>query len=537
MGVKKKTYAPANYESVAEALVGLYGEKVREAEKAMLFDRFTTSLLSDAELLAKPMVLLLGQYSSGKTTFIRYLAGSDFPGIHIGPEPTTDGFAALMDGSSPTPIPGNAATSSKQRPFRALSKFGAAFLNKFCISELKCDLTKQLTLIDTPGILAGSKQTMGRNYDFASIVKWFAERSDMILLLFDAHKIDISDELKSVIESLHQHDEKMRLVLNKADALTTEEIMHVYGGTMWFLGKVFKTPEVKRSYMSSFWEKPLKNAELERFMTEERERLLSDLYALPQGARTRKVNEFIKRVRAGRAHCLVFNHLRKEMPTMMGKAKAKERLLANLPDEFRKISQNTNVPLNDFPNPYDYQKLLATYDFSKLPKASKEMLQTYEDVIERDLRRARAATGGFRVPTRLEASGRRRAASRRRRDAWCCRRAGPGSCSTSRRGRRTRRAAAAAAAASASRSSRAGSTSSRRTAAGSAATSSSATRSSSTTASPRTRSPAARSSSRAARPRPTRTRSATSLSASRRRSGPTTSPRGPATTCPTGCSR
>mmetsp|Transcript_23143 Transcript_23143/g.69577 ORF Transcript_23143/g.69577 Transcript_23143/m.69577 type:complete len:506 (-) Transcript_23143:38-1555(-) len=385
MGVKKKTYAPANYESVAEALVGLYGEKVREAEKAMLFDRFTTSLLSDAELLAKPMVLLLGQYSSGKTTFIRYLAGSDFPGIHIGPEPTTDGFAALMDGSSPTPIPGNAATSSKQRPFRALSKFGAAFLNKFCISELKCDLTKQLTLIDTPGILAGSKQTMGRNYDFASIVKWFAERSDMILLLFDAHKIDISDELKSVIESLHQHDEKMRLVLNKADALTTEEIMHVYGGTMWFLGKVFKTPEVKRSYMSSFWEKPLKNAELERFMTEERERLLSDLYALPQGARTRKVNEFIKRVRAGRAHCLVFNHLRKEMPTMMGKAKAKERLLANLPDEFRKISQNTNVPLNDFPNPYDYQKLLATYDFSKLPKASKEMLQTYEDVIERDL--------------------------------------------------------------------------------------------------------------------------------------------------------
>ena len=310
MAPKKSTYAPANYGSVAEALVGLYGEKLRGAEQQMLFDRFTTSLLSDAELLAKPMVLLLGQYSAGKTTFIRYrLAGRDFPGIHIGPEPTTDGFAALMDGTSPTPIPGNAATADKRRPFRALSRHGAAFLNKFCISELRCDLTKELTLIDTPGILAGSKQTMGRNYDFAEIVKWFAERSDLILLLFDAHKIDISDELKTVIESLHQHDEKMRLVLNKADALTTEEIMHVYGGTMWFLGKVFKTPEVKRSYMSSFWDKPLRNPELERFMSEERERLLADLYALPAGARTRKVNEFIKRVRKGRAHCLVFNRV------------------------------------------------------------------------------------------------------------------------------------------------------------------------------------------------------------------------------------
>ena len=385
MAPKKSTYAPANYGSVAEALVGLYGEKVRGAEQQMLFDRFTTSLLSDAELLAKPMVLLLGQYSAGKTTFIRYLAGRDFPGIHIGPEPTTDGFAALMDGTSPTPIPGNAATADKRRPFRALSRHGAAFLNKFCISELRCDLTKELTLIDTPGILAGSKQTMGRNYDFAEIVKWFAERSDLILLLFDAHKIDISDELKTVIESLHQHDEKMRLVLNKADALTTEEIMHVYGGTMWFLGKVFKTPEVKRSYMSSFWDKPLKNPELERFMTEERQRLLDDLYALPAGAQTRKINEFVKRVRAGRAHCLLFNHLRDSMPKLMGKAKAKDRLIENLPDEFAKVAQNSGVPLQDFPDVRSYQKMLASYDLSALPKASKAVLQAYEDVIDKDL--------------------------------------------------------------------------------------------------------------------------------------------------------
>ena len=128
---KPKTYAPANYGSVSEALLGLYTGKVKDVERDMLFDRFTTSLLSDAELLAKPMVLLLGQYSSGKTSFIRYLAGKDFPAMHIGPEPTTDGFAALMDGASGTAIPGNAATSSKSRPFRALSKFGSAFLNKF----------------------------------------------------------------------------------------------------------------------------------------------------------------------------------------------------------------------------------------------------------------------------------------------------------------------------------------------------------------------------------------------------------------------
>jgi EH domain-containing protein 1 len=42
------------------------------------------------------------------------------------------------------------------------------------------------------GVLSGEKQRMGRAYDFTSITKHFAERADRILLLFDAHKLDIS---------------------------------------------------------------------------------------------------------------------------------------------------------------------------------------------------------------------------------------------------------------------------------------------------------------------------------------------------------
>ncbi len=38
-------------------------------------------------------------------------------------------------------------------------------------------------------------------YDFPEIIEWFAERADRILLLFDAHKLDISDEFKSAIET------------------------------------------------------------------------------------------------------------------------------------------------------------------------------------------------------------------------------------------------------------------------------------------------------------------------------------------------
>ncbi|KAF9684267.1 hypothetical protein SADUNF_Sadunf04G0100100 [Salix dunnii] len=51
---------------------------------------------TNSDFDAKPMVMLLGQYSTGKTTFIKHLLKSSYPGAHIGPEPTTDRFVAVM---------------------------------------------------------------------------------------------------------------------------------------------------------------------------------------------------------------------------------------------------------------------------------------------------------------------------------------------------------------------------------------------------------------------------------------------------------
>jgi GTPase SAR1 family protein len=195
---------------VIEELKRLYKTKILPLEQLYRYDIFHSPALSDAEFDAKPQVMLLGQYSVGKTTFIRYLLGRDFPGQRIGPEPTTDRFTAIIDGPEERIIPGNALAVSHDMPFRGLERFGVSFLNRFEGSQLPNQVLRNITLIDTPGVLSGEKQRVARGYDFCQVCTWFACRSDLILLLFDAHKLDISDEFRSAIESLKGNDDKIR---------------------------------------------------------------------------------------------------------------------------------------------------------------------------------------------------------------------------------------------------------------------------------------------------------------------------------------
>lgn len=60
----------------------------------------------------------------------RYLLEQDFPGMRIGPEPTTDSFIAVMYGETEGNVPGNALVVDPKKPFRKLGRFGNAFLNR-----------------------------------------------------------------------------------------------------------------------------------------------------------------------------------------------------------------------------------------------------------------------------------------------------------------------------------------------------------------------------------------------------------------------
>ena len=185
--------------AILDSLRELYSEKLRPLEEKGRYNQMREPALGDAWFDSKPMVLLIGQYSVGKTSFIRYLLGRDFPGaaFRIGPEPTTERFVAVMYGDQDKTTPGNALASQPDTPFHSLKTFGTNFLDRFESTQLPSPILKRVTLIDTPGVLNGEKQR-SRGYDYEAVIRWFAQHSDRVLLLFDAHKTDIGDEFRQV---------------------------------------------------------------------------------------------------------------------------------------------------------------------------------------------------------------------------------------------------------------------------------------------------------------------------------------------------
>eukprot|EP01018_Ginkgo_biloba_P014240 Gb_12846 [translate_table: standard] len=375
--------------SIVDGLKRLYEEKLKPLEVTYLYDDFASPTLTASDFDSKPMVMLLGQYSTGKTTFIKHLLGSSYPGAHVGPEPTTDRFVVVMSGADERSVPGNTIAVQADKPFSALTRFGTAFLSKFECSQMPHPLLDHITFIDTPGVLAGEKQRTQRSYDFTGVTSWFAEKCDLILLFFDPHKLDISDELKRVIGSLRGHDDKIRVVLNKADQVDTQQLMRVYGALMWSLGKVLNTPEVTRVYIGSFNDKPIDESALgpigKELFEKEQDDLLIDLKDIPRMACDRRVNEFVKRARAAKIHSYIISHLKKEMPAVMGKAKAQQRLIENLEEEFMKVQKEFHLPAGDFPDVEHFREVLSGFQIDKFEKLKPKMIQAVDDMLGYDI--------------------------------------------------------------------------------------------------------------------------------------------------------
>jgi hypothetical protein len=97
-----------------------------------------------------------------------------------------------------------------------------------------------------------SGSTMDRGYDFCGVVKWYADRADVVLLFFDPDKPGTTGETLSIlVNALSNIDHKLTIIFNKADQFHNQQIhdfARAYGSLCWNLSKVIPRKDLPRIY-------------------------------------------------------------------------------------------------------------------------------------------------------------------------------------------------------------------------------------------------------------------------------------------------
>jgi GTPase SAR1 family protein len=372
---------------IIQGLSKYYLDYIRPVEVQTKIELFSTPPLSKIDFFTPPQVMCIGPYSVGKTSFINYLTERKVLGSEIGDQPTTATCHAIMGvppGQKEAILPGNAVVSDINLPFGHLQKFGINFLNRFQLSYCDSPILDKVTFIDTPGVLSGEKQRINRDYDFPEVIRQFGSHAALILVLFDAHKLDISDEMRDVLLALRGCEDKLVIVLNKADSLSPQSLLRVYGSLMWSLGRVFTAPEALQVVIGSFWAQPHQRTDNKDLLEKEEATLLSHLRGLHKNHSIRLVNDIVKRARQAKTHALIVNQLRGHFGVFTSKDKKKKELLeeSRLIDEFKKVQVDHNIPLGDFPKMSRFVETMASLDIHKLPETSKSQIAKIDWILE-----------------------------------------------------------------------------------------------------------------------------------------------------------
>jgi len=209
-----------------------------------------------------PFVFLVGNHSSGKSSFINYVLGRNVQ--TAGVAPTDDCFTVITPGAEDSDQDGPALIGDPDFGFSQLRHFGPTLIHHTQLKIRSKISTSSFMMVDSPGMIdspmsqngitngngGDNDTTMDRGYDFQGVVQWFAERADVVLLFFDPDKPGTTGETLSVLlHSLSGMEHKLLIVLNKADQFRKiHDFARAYGSLCWNLSKVIPRKDMPRIF-------------------------------------------------------------------------------------------------------------------------------------------------------------------------------------------------------------------------------------------------------------------------------------------------
>ncbi|XP_074485246.1 sarcalumenin isoform X2 [Sebastes fasciatus] len=371
------TEPSAEFTAAMKKLLNIYHTTIRPMEQAYKYNELRQHEVTDGEITSKPMILFLGPWSVGKSSMINYLLGlhGTPQELYTGAEPTTSEYTVVMHGEKFRSVEGIVMAADSSRSFSPLEKFGQGFLEKLVGIEMPHKLLERVTFVDTPGIIENRKQ-QERGYPYNDVCQWFIDRADLIFQVFDPTKLDVGGELEMLFKQMKGRESQIRLILNKADSLTTQDLMRVYGALFWSMAPLINVTEPPRVYVSSFWPQDYSVDTSRGLFMKEETSLLEDLNQVIENQMENKI-AFIRQhgIRV-RIHALLVDRYLQTFSDKLGWFSDSHEVfqdIVNDPDKyyiFKSILAKTNVSKFDLPNKEAYQDFFGVNPVSSFKQLS-----------------------------------------------------------------------------------------------------------------------------------------------------------------------
>ncbi|KAH6935425.1 hypothetical protein HPB50_005739 [Hyalomma asiaticum] len=372
IGTKDDKEEEALIESILKELKKISVNDIEPMEKLYKFKDISTRLLGDAEIFNKPMALFLGPWSAGKSSIINYLLGTEHTkaGLKTGPQPSDIDFTIVHYADKLQRLSGTEMAA--HWAFSSVQKFGQGFLDHFKGIGLPHPLLQKVTIVDTPGILDKRKI---ENYPFNDAFQWFIDRADAIYVVFDPSKLEIGEEMATLLDQLKGREGQIRFILNKADFIQPHDIMRVTGQLLWNISPLLGSSDAPIIHVVSMASRPFHAGTPAEFFEEQELALLEHLREI-MDERVENTIAFARRhaVRVRNHAKLVDCYLSTfyKQKGLFGSKKKVAEQIAKDPNKyhiFEGLSRLSNVSKYDLPDPqlyYKFFKLNPMYDFKPL---------------------------------------------------------------------------------------------------------------------------------------------------------------------------
>jgi len=233
-------------------------EQVQKRVHSRLAPLFSRYGMNPADLEAvlkwKPIVLIIGNYSSGKSTLINEILGQDLQ--RTGQAPTDDSFTIITaagPGRQPATIPGATLVNDERLPFSSFKTYGEQLIAHLRMKTVDLPALENLAIIDTPGML-DSVAEKDRGYNYMGVLGDFAKLADLIVLMFDPHKAGtIKETYTAIRNTLPETSGEDRIVfamsrIDECDNLA--DLVRSYGTLCWNLSQMTGRKDIPRIFLT-----------------------------------------------------------------------------------------------------------------------------------------------------------------------------------------------------------------------------------------------------------------------------------------------